>query len=93
MSVLLLSCGVCVSVSFHVSRSFLFRKGLFLVSLRMLLSCLVSWSQRVVVLSFNVVLTAAKLTWRGGSAGLCSLCTGLIIFMSEKKCPVKIQGT
>ena len=93
MAVLLLSCGVCISVSFHVSRSFLFRKGLFLVSLRMLLSCLVSWSQRVVVSSFNVFLWSSKLTWRGGSVGLCSCCTGLIIFMVKKKYPAKMQGT
>ena len=32
MSVLFLSCGVCGSSHFHVSGSFLFRKGLFLVS-------------------------------------------------------------
>ena len=93
MSVLLLSCGVCISVSFHVSRSFLFRKGLFLVSLRMLLSCLGQWSQRVVVSSCNVFLWCSKLTWRGGSVGLCSCCTGLIIFMVKKKYPAKMQGT
>ena len=93
MSVLLLSSGVCISVSFHVSGSFLFRKGLFLVSLRMLLPCLGQWSQRVVVSSCNVFLRSSKLTRRGGSVGLCSCCTSLIIFMSEKKCPAEMQGT
>ena len=93
MSVLLLSCGVCISVSFHVAGSFLFRKGLFLVSLRMLLSCLGQWSQRVLVSSFNVFLWCSKLTWRGGSVGLCSCCTGLITFMVKKKYPAKMQGT
>lgn len=92
MPVLFLSCGFCVSVSFHVSRSFLLWKGLFLVSLRMFLSCLVSWSQWVVVSSFNVFLWSSKLTWRGGSVGLCSCCTGLIIFMVKKKYPAKVQG-
>lgn len=93
MSVWFLSCGVCISVSFHVSRSFCLWAVLFLVSLRVLLSCLVSWSQRVVVSSFNVFLWCSKLTGRGGSVGLCSCCIGLIIFMVKKKYPAKMQGT
>ena len=71
MSVLFLSCGFCGSVSFHVSRSFCLWAVSFLVSFRMLLSCLVSWSQGVVVSSFNVFLWSSKLTGRGGSVGLC----------------------
>ena len=93
MSVLFLSCGVCITVSFHVSGSFRLWAVLFLVSLRMLLSCLVSLSQRVLVSSCNVFLWCSKLTWRGGSVGLCSCCTGLIILVSKKKCPAKMQGT
>lgn len=92
MSVLFLSCGVCISVSFHVSRSFLFRKGLFLVSLRMLLSCLGQWSQWVVVSSCRVFLYSSKLTGRCGSVSLFSCCGGLIIFVSGKKYPAKVQG-
>ncbi len=93
MSVWFQSCGVCGFSHFHVSGSFLFRKGLFLVSLRMLLSCLVSWSQRVVVSSFNVFLWSSKVIRRGGSVGLCSCCTGLINLMVKKKYPAKMQGT
>lgn len=93
MSVWFQSCGLCGSVSFHVSVSFYLWAVLFLVSLRVLLSCLVSWSQRVVVSSCNVFLWSSKLIQRGGSVGLCSCCTGLIIFMVKKKYPAKMQGT
>lgn len=90
MSVLFLSCGACIPVSFNVSRSFRLWAVLFLVSLRMLLSCLVSWSQWVVVSSCNVFLWSSKLTRRGGSVGLCSCCTGRINLMVKKKYPAKM---
>ena len=93
MSVLLLSCGVCGSVSFHVSRSFCLWAVVVSYSLRFLLSCLGQWSQKVVVSSFNVFFVSSKLTQWNGSVGLCSLCTGLIIFMVKKKYPAKMQGT
>ena len=93
MSVLFLPCGFCVSVSFHVSGSFCLWAVVVSYPLRMLLSCLGQWSQGVVVSSCNVFLWCSKLTWRGGSVGLCSLCIGLIIFMVKKKYPAKMQGT
>ena len=80
-------------MSFHVSELFYLWAVLFLVSLRMLLSCLGYGSQRVLVSSCNVFLWSSKLTRRGSSVGLCSCCIGLINLMVKKKYPAKMQGT